>query len=117
MYKRQAIDSSGVALDPHIKELKINRLGATDYVSYTNEFYATYVIGDIRYDTRNGSSAATWTISNTTAFRMTVGKTCSVDYVAAGTATLTVKVNQSTATLAITSSLAAITAFDPGYFY
>lgn len=116
-YTVSAIDSSGVALDPHIKELKINRLGATDYVSYTNEFYATYVIGDIRYDTRNGSSAATWTISNTTAFRMTVGKTCSVDYVAAGTATLTVKVNQSTATLAITSSLAAITAFDPGYFY
>lgn len=116
-YTVSAIDSSGMALDPHIKGLKINRLGATDYVSYTNEFYATYTIGDIDYDTRNGSSSATWTISNTSAFKMTVGKTCSVDYTGVGTATLTVKVAQSTATLSITSALATITAVDIGYFY
>lgn len=116
-YTVTAIDSSGMALDPHIEALKINRIGATDYVSYTNEFYATYTIGDIDYDTRNGSSEAQWSISNATAFKMTVGKTCSVDYVAVGTATLTVKVGQQSATLGISSALAAITAVDAGYFY
>lgn len=116
-YTVSAIDSSGIALDPHIKSLKINRLGATDYVSYTNEFYATYVIGDVEYDTRNGSSVAQWTISNASVFKISVGMTCSVDYIAAGSGTLTVKVGQVSATLAISSALAAITAVDVGYFY
>lgn len=117
-YTVSAIDSSGMCLDPYIEDLKINRLGASDYVGYTNEFYATFTIGDINYDTRSGNSMdAEWTISNTTAFEITVGQTCSIDYKATGNGVLTVKVNQQQATLNITSSLAAVTAIDAGYFY
>lgn len=117
-YTVSAIDSSGTCLDPYIEGLKINRLGSNDYVGCTNEFYATFTIGDINYDTRNGNPmGATWSISNTTAFDMTVGQTCSIDYMATGSGTLTVKVNQQQATLNISSSLATVTFIDAGYFY